>query len=100
MCLWKQAAGEMKAGNGRLTLITTNHQMNQDLDKTIITTLHKSAGPSFSITQVRFVSVCITCRVGYRLNFINSDSDSAYLFCLLQIFSFDSNIVKRKKSNV
>ncbi len=33
-------------------------------------------------------------RVGYRLNFINSNSDSAYRFRFLSIPSFDSNVVK------
>ncbi len=33
-------------------------------------------------------------RVGYRLNFIDSDSDSAYRFRFFSIPSFDSNVIK------
>ncbi len=33
-------------------------------------------------------------RVGYRLNFIDFDSDSAYRFRFFSIPSFDSNVIK------
>ncbi len=40
------------------------------------------------------VSRSVPVRVGYRLNFIDSDSDSAYQFRLFSIPSFDSNGIK------
>ncbi len=33
-------------------------------------------------------------RVGYRLNFIDFDSESAYRFRIFSITSFDSNVIK------
>ncbi len=36
----------------------------------------------------------VTNRVGYHLNFIDSDSDSAYRFRFFSIPSFDSNVIK------
>lgn len=56
VCLQEsQQLKKTEAGNRRLTVITSNHQMNQDLDMTVITAAHTSPGPSFSITQAWFL---------------------------------------------
>ncbi len=51
--------------------------------------------------MLRVVFYCVQpkahlCRVGYRLNFIDfdSDSDCAYRFRFFSIPSFDSNVIK------
>ncbi len=41
-----------------------------------------------------FETISLISRVGYRLNFIDSDSDSAYRFRFFLIPSFDSNVIK------
>ncbi len=40
-----------------------------------------------------FETISLISRVGYRLNFIDSDSDSAYRFRFFSIPSFDSNVI-------